>query len=73
MITTNWRLINEASLNNLHFNIPKLESAIGYESNDKNSSGIWNALKRKSDFGEDIFPKSLEQFIGLNNLKNKQK
>lgn len=73
MITTNWRLINEASLNNLHFNIPKLESVIGYESNDKKSAGIWNALKRKSEFGEDIFPKSLEQFIGLNNLKSKQK
>lgn len=69
MITTNWRLIKEASFNNLHFNIPKLEAVIGYESNDKNSTGIWNALKRKSDFGENIFPKSLEEFIGLKSLK----
>lgn len=71
MITTNWRLIRESSFENIHFNIPKLESVLGYESNDKNSTGIWNAIKRKTDFDENIFPKTLEQFIGLDNFKNK--
>jgi putative ATP-dependent endonuclease of OLD family len=71
MITTNWRLIKEASLINLHFNIPKLESVIGYESNDKNSTGIWKAIKSKTDFSENIFPKSLELFTGLDALRSR--
>ncbi|WP_144406980.1 TOPRIM nucleotidyl transferase/hydrolase domain-containing protein [Paenibacillus sp. IHBB 10380] len=69
MITTNWRLINAASLEKLHFNIPKLETVIGYDSNDKNSAGIWKAVQNKSDFGEDIFPIALESFIGLSKLR----
>ncbi|MEO2213756.1 AAA family ATPase [Paenibacillus amylolyticus] len=69
MITTNWGLIKEASLEKIHFNIPKLESVIGYESNDKSSLGIWTKLQEKSNFGEEIFPRSLKKFIGIEALE----
>ncbi|MDQ0878287.1 putative ATP-dependent endonuclease of OLD family [Paenibacillus sp. V4I3] len=71
MITTNWRLISEASFAKIHFNIPKLESVIGYDSNDKNSVGIWNALKDISQFGEKIFPIKLQEFLEINQIKKK--
>lgn len=69
MVTTNWGLIKEASLEKIHFNIPKLEAVIGYESNDKSSLGIWTKLQEKSDFGEEIFPTSLKEFTGIEALK----
>lgn len=69
MITTNWGLIKEASLEKIHFNIPKLEAVIGYESNDKSSLGIWNKLQKKIEFGEEIFPTSLKKFIGIETLE----
>ncbi|MBA4535266.1 ATP-dependent nuclease [Brevibacillus halotolerans] len=71
MITTNWRLINESSFDKIHFNIPKLEAVLGYDSNDKNSAGIWNTIKETTDFGEEIFPQKLEEFLELNEFKNK--
>lgn len=69
MVTTNWGLIQEASLESIHFNIPKLESVIGYKSNDKSSSGIWSILQKKIDFGEEIFPTSLKIFLEIDSLK----
>lgn len=69
MITTNWRLINEASLDRIHFNIPKLEAVLGYGFNDKNSASIWKTIKETSDFGEKIFPKKLEEFLELNKIQ----
>lgn len=71
MITTNWRLITEASFDKIHFNIPKLESVIGYDSNDKNSVGIWKTLKEISNFGEEIFPTKLQEFLEINKIKKK--
>jgi putative ATP-dependent endonuclease of the OLD family len=71
MITTNWRLINEASFDKIHFNIPKLEYVLGYDSNDKNSVGIWKTIKETSEFGEEIFPKKLNEFLGFNKIKSK--
>lgn len=69
MVTTNWGLINEASLEKIHFNIPKLEAVIGYESNDKSSLGIWTKLQETSEFGEEIFPTSLKKFVGIETLE----
>lgn len=69
MVTTNWGLIKEASLEKIHFNVPKLEAVIGYESNDKSSLGIWTKLQEKSEFGEDIFPTSLKKFVGIDALE----
>jgi predicted ATP-dependent endonuclease of OLD family len=69
MVTTNWGLINEASLEKIHFNIPKLEAVIGYESNDKSSLGIWTKLQETSEFGEEIFPTCLKKFVGIEALE----
>ncbi|PCL95017.1 ATP-dependent nuclease [Paenibacillus lautus] len=69
MLTTNWGLIKEASLEKIHFNIPKLEAVIGYESNDKSSLGIWTKLQETSEFGEEIFPTSLKKFVGIETLE----
>ncbi|SFE24487.1 Predicted ATP-dependent endonuclease of the OLD family, contains P-loop ATPase and TOPRIM domains [Paenibacillus algorifonticola] len=71
MITTNWRLISESSPAKIHFNIPKLESVIGYDSNDKSSVGIWNTLKKTSHFGEEIFPAKLQEFLEITQIKKK--
>lgn len=60
MITTNWNLIKEAFFDKIHFNIPKLESVLGYDSNDKNSAKIWRIIKETSNFGESIFPEILK-------------
>lgn len=68
MITTNWKLIKEAEINNIHFNIPRLESVIGYEHNDKDSSKIWETIILKNDFKENIFPKSLKIFLEIDKL-----
>ncbi|MCQ4086991.1 ATP-dependent endonuclease [Saccharibacillus sp. JS10] len=69
MVTTNWGLIKEASLEKIHFNIPKLEAVIGYESNDKSSLGIWTKLQETSEFGEEIFPTPLKKFVGIEALE----
>ncbi|MHA2855496.1 hypothetical protein ACXZ7E_15985 [Paenibacillus lautus] len=69
MVTTNWNLIKEASFEKIHFNIPKLESVLGYDSNDKNSAKIWRVLKETAEFGENIFPENLEEFLELNNIQ----
>ncbi|MDS9470910.1 ATP-dependent endonuclease [Sporosarcina pasteurii] len=68
MMTTNWRLINEAKLNQLHFNIPKLEKLINYEKGDKDSIGIWNAINRMDNFNEDLFPNELVEFLEIDEL-----
>lgn len=72
MITTNWNLIKEASFEKIHFNIPKLESVLGYDSNDKNSAKIWRIIKETSEFGEPIFPENLKEFLELNNIQRQR-
>lgn len=67
MITTNWKLINEARKEKIHFNIPKLENVIGYKKDDKNSQKIWELLNSESfDFDERLFPQSLKDFLNEN-------
>jgi predicted ATP-dependent endonuclease of OLD family len=70
MITTNWKLINKAWKENIHFNIDKLETLIWYNSSDKNSYKIFEIIN-KNDFliTNKLFPENLEIFI---ELKEKQ-
>jgi predicted ATP-dependent endonuclease of OLD family len=67
MITTNWKLIKSAKNNQIHFNIKKLETIIGYGSDDKNPLKIWETIESKfpsSDkIGIDIFPETLDKFV----------
>lgn len=66
MITTNYNLIENAGLDKIHFNVKKLESVIGYESNNKSSLAIWELLNSEGfSFDENLFPESLEVFLGL--------
>lgn len=64
MITTNWKLINKAWKEKIHFNVKKLETLVWYNSNDKNPSEIWKKITAE-EFIIDakIFPKSLENFL----------
>jgi putative ATP-dependent endonuclease of the OLD family len=55
MITTNWKLINYSELDKIHFNIPKLESVLGYEYDDKNSLKLWNLLIKTEIFTKEFF------------------
>ncbi|SUY47667.1 ATP-dependent endonuclease [Clostridium putrefaciens] len=71
MVTTNWKLITEAGNERIHFNIPKLESVIGYESNDKDSTGIWDIISNESKFSEDIFPEKLYDFLEFDKITKK--
>ena len=66
MITTNYNLIKDAGIDKIHFNVKKLESVIGYDSNDKSSLAIWELLNSdRFIFQENLFPESLEVFLGL--------
>lgn len=69
MMTNNWSLINEAGLDNIHFNVPKLESVIGYSKNDKDSIGVWNAIQRIQDFEEELFPQKLIKFLEIDKIE----
>jgi len=68
MITTNWKLLKAATLANIHFNIPKLEQVLGYDSDNKSSLGIWNRLNEIDEFSNDFFPDSLFEFLEINEL-----
>jgi predicted ATP-dependent endonuclease of OLD family len=69
MITTNWNLIKNAHLDNLHFNIPKLEAVLDYGSDDKNSIGIWTKLNTIENFGDNLFPRKLSTFLELDTIE----
>ena len=71
MITTNWQLINEAGINQIHFNIPKLESVIGYSQNDKNSIGIWKVINDIEEFEENLFPQKLIEFLEIDKIESR--
>lgn len=69
MITTNWKLLKSAGIDKIHFNIPKLETVLGYDSNDKNSLKIWEKIKTISlPLQEAFFPQSLKDFLEFSNL-----
>jgi ATP-dependent endonuclease of the OLD family-like len=68
-ITNNFNLLKKAGKENIHFNIPKLEVLLGYNSNDKDPIKIYQKIK-SSDFqiSGNLFPKSLASFLGLNEI-----
>lgn len=69
MITTNRKLIDFTSVNNLHFNVKKLETVIGYSSNDKNSLKIWDLIKSENfNITPELYPNSLNVFLGIDRL-----
>jgi predicted ATP-dependent endonuclease of OLD family len=68
MVTTNWKLIHNATSGKIHFNIPKLEFVLGYGSDDKSSLKIWSLLKTTSTFNSNFFPQSLEDFLELGTI-----
>ena len=70
MITTNWRLLTEANIDKIHFNVPKLESLIGYNSNDKDSIGIWKKINSIDTFGEELLPHKLVEFLEIDKIKS---
>ncbi|MCK6607991.1 MAG: hypothetical protein L6Q46_06740, partial [Flavobacterium sp.] len=71
-LTTNWKLINKSITNQLHFNSPKLEAVLGYESNNKDSLGIWNRLNEIANFENNFFPPSLKSFLEFDNIQHNQ-
>lgn len=68
IITTNFNLLKSAGREKIHFNIPKLEGVIGYESNDKNSLNIWNRLQEIEVFEVDFLPENLTSFLELDSI-----
>jgi len=63
ILTTNWKLINKSSPNQLHFNFPKLETVLGYDSDDKDSLRIWQRLNEIEEFENNFLPPSLREFL----------
>lgn len=70
MVTTNWKLIKTTDINKIHFNIPKLENVLGYESDNKSSLGIWKKLNEIPEFDNTFFPEALINFLEINELTN---
>jgi hypothetical protein len=68
MITTNWKLLNSAGIDKIHFNIPKLERVLGYTSDDKDSLGILNTVQTLTSYPETFLPKKLKEFLEFDKL-----
>ena len=68
MLTTNWKLINSANIEKIHFNIPKLEDLLGYTSNDKNSMKIFNKVNSLTTFDDKLFPQELRDFLEFSKI-----
>lgn len=68
MMTNNYNLLKAASLDKIHFNIPRLEEVLNYDSNDKDSYKIWLELKKIESFNETIFPQKLRIFLEIESL-----
>ena len=66
MITTNKKL-SDVSDWNIHFNVPKLEKIIWYDSNDKDSLKIFQIISENTfDYkNKKLFPDSLIQFLEI--------
>ncbi|MBI6865306.1 OLD family endonuclease, partial [Lysinibacillus fusiformis] len=65
MLTTNFNLIQAAGKGKIHFNIPRLEEVIQYDSNDKNSFKIWETI-HSAEFEDDgLFSENLISFLEI--------
>lgn len=69
IITINWKIINEVGLDNLHFNIDKLETVVGYNKSDKDSFNIWKLLNETENFNEALMPIKLIEFLNINEIE----
>jgi hypothetical protein len=81
IITTNWKLINNAGKDKIHFNCPKLEGVLGYNRKDPTDSNnleykdkgdslvLWEKLNEITDFEKEFFPRSLESFLEFDKLQ----
>lgn len=70
MLTTNRKLIESTEIDRIHFNAKKLESVIGYHSDDKSGLKIWNLITDPTFvISNDVFPDNLSKFIDLNKLQ----
>ena len=69
MVTTNWKLINCAGKDKIHFNIPKLEAVLDYPSTDKNSLKIYNLVKNMKSYGANFFPDKLRNYLEFSDLE----
>lgn len=69
MLTTNRMLIESAHSDKIHFNISKLETVIGYNSDDKSGLKIWQLIQNP-DFviTNTLYPDSLHDFLEINKL-----
>lgn len=68
MITTNWKLLKSAGIEKIHFNIPKLEAVLDYQSDDKDSFGILNTVQTLTRYPETFLPTKLKEFLELDKL-----
>ncbi|HAN10512.1 MAG TPA: OLD family endonuclease [Clostridiales bacterium] len=69
LLTTNWNLYSQASHNNIHFNVNKLEELVGYKLDDKNSMKIQKKLQDGFEITEKILPEKLYKFLALDKLE----
>lgn len=68
-LTTNWKLIHKSLPNKIHFNNPKLETVLEYNSDNKDSLGIWNRLNQIDEFHDNFFPQSLKTFLEFEDIQ----
>lgn len=61
--------MDNAGIDKIHFNIPKLEAVLNYDSNDKDSLKIWNKIQTISPpYSLNFFPQLLEEFLEFKNI-----
>jgi intein-encoded DNA endonuclease-like protein len=66
MLTVNWKLINEAWKEKIHFNVNKLEAVIWYESDNKSPIEIYKIIDHEDfEITEKLLPEKLEIFLWL--------
>jgi len=70
MITTNWKILKNSLPQQMHFNMPRLETVLGYNSNDKDSLGIWSRLNELNSFSESFFPPHLIGFLEIDRIED---
>jgi putative ATP-dependent endonuclease of OLD family len=70
MFAVNKTLKANSTNDQIHFNIPKLEKVINYDSDDKDSMKIWKRLQSKKSFDEAVFPDRLKTFLEINQIQS---
>ena len=64
-LTINWKLLKNAGIDKIHFNIKKLEEVLNCSFSNKSSIKLWEHLNDVEQFTKDFFPFQLEQFLKL--------